>query len=64
MAEPVLTTLLKMPRLSWPGPLGMRAEHWYDFGFLAGTSDLFVQVVAHTAAAGVLNPVLRYLKAG
>ena len=21
------------PRLSEPGPLGMRAEHWYDFGF-------------------------------
>ena len=30
------TTLRKMPRLSEPGPLGMRAEHWYDFGALAG----------------------------
>ena len=36
-----------MRRLSEPGPLGMRAEHWYDFGSLAGNSDLFVQVAAH-----------------
>ena len=42
VAEHVPTTLRKMPRLSEPGPLGMRAEHWYDFGSLAGNSDLFV----------------------
>ena len=53
-----------MPRLSEPGPLGMRAEHWYDFGSLAGNSDLFVQVVAHIAAAAVPNSVLQYLRAG
>ena len=47
-----------------PGPLGMRAEHWYDFGSLAGNSDLFVQVVAHIAAAAVPNSVLQYLRAG
>ena len=35
VAEHVPTTLRKMPRLSEPGPLGMRAEHWYDFGSLA-----------------------------
>ena len=52
-----------MPRLSEPGPLGMRAEHWYDFGSLAGDSDKFVQVIAHIAAA-VPNSVLQYLKAG
>ena len=52
-----------MPRLSEPGPLGMRAEHWYDFGSLAGNSDLFVQVVAHIAAAAVPNSVLQYLRA-
>ena len=45
------TTLRKMPRLSEPGPLGMRAEHWYDFGSLAGNSYLFVQLVAHIVAA-------------
>ena len=56
--------LRKMPRLSEPGPLGMRAEHWYDFGSWAGNSDLFVQVVAHIAAAAVPNPVLQYLRAG
>ena len=64
VAEHVPTTLRKMPRLSEPGPLGMRAEHWYDFGSLAGDSDLFVQVIAHIAAAAVPNPVLQYLKAG
>ena len=39
VAEHVPSTLRKMPRLSEPGPLGMRAEHWYDFGSLAGNSD-------------------------
>ena len=45
-----------------PVPLGMRAEHWYDFGSLAGNSDLFVQVIAHIAAAAVPSSVLQYLK--
>ena len=40
------------------------AEHWYDFGSLAGNSDLFVQVVAHIAAAAVPNSVLQCLRAG
>ena len=54
-----------MPRLSEPGPLGTRAEHWYDFGSPAGNSNLFVQVVAHfAAAAAVPHSVLQYLKAG
>ena len=53
-----------MPRLSEPGPLGMRAEHWCDCGSLAENSDLFVQVFAHIAAAAVPNSVLQYLKAG
>ena len=64
VAEHVPTTLRKMPPLSEPGPLGMRAEHWYDFGSLAGNSDLFVQVIAHKAAAAVQSSVLQYLKAG
>ena len=51
VADLVPTTLRKMPRLSEPGPLGTRAEHWYDFGDHAGNSNLFVQVVAHIAAA-------------
>ena len=42
VAEHVPTTLRKMPRLSEPGPLGMRVEHWYDFCSLVGNSDLFV----------------------
>ena len=42
----------------------MRAEHWYDFGSLAGNSDLFVQVVGHIAAAAVPNSVLHFLRAG
>ena len=64
VAEHFPSTLRKMPWLSEPGPLGMRAEHWYDFGSLAGNSDLFVQVVAHIAAAAVPNSVLQYLRAG
>ena len=64
VAEHVPTTLRKMPRLSEPGPLGMRAEHWYDFGSLAGNSDLFVQIIAHIAAAAVPTPVLHYVKDG
>ena len=42
----------------------MRAEHWYNFGSLAGNSDLIVQVIAHIAAAAVPSSVLQYLKAG
>ena len=64
VVEYIPTTLCKMPRLSEPGPLGMRAEHWYDLGSLAGISNLFVQVVAHIAAASVPHSVLQYLKAG
>ena len=64
VSEHVPTTLRKMPRLSEPGPHGMRAEHWYDFGSLAGNSDLFVQVIAHIAAAAVPSSVLQYLRAG
>ena len=64
VAEQVPSTLRKMPRLSESGPLGMRAEYWYDFCSLAGNSDLFVQVVAHIAAATVPNSVLQYLRAG
>ena len=44
-------TLRQMLRLSEPAPLGMRAEHWCDFGEEAGDSNLFVQVVAHIAPA-------------
>ena len=64
VAEYIPTTLRKMPRLSEPGPLGMRAEHWYNFGSLAVNTILFVQVVAHIAAASVPHLVLQYLKAG
>ena len=46
-----------------PGPLGLRVEHWYDFGEHVGDSNLFVQVVAHIAAA-VPHPVLQYLRSG
>ena len=43
VAELISTTLRKMQRLRVPGPLGTRAEHWYDCGSLAGDSNLFVQ---------------------
>ena len=37
---------------------------WYDFGSLAGNNNLFVQVVAHVAAAPVPHSVPQYVKAG
>ena len=64
VAELIPATFRRMPRLSEPGPLGVRAEHWYDFGSLAGNSHWFVQVVAHVAPASVPHSVLQYLKAG
>ena len=41
VAELIATILQKIPPLSEPGLLGMRAEDWYDFGSLAGNSNLF-----------------------
>ena len=55
---------MSLSRLSEPGPLGIRAEHWYDFGSLAGNSDLFVQVIAHIAASAVPSSMLQYSKGG
>ena len=64
VADLVPGTLRRMSRLGEPGPLGMRAEHWYDFGEQAGDCNVFVQLVAHIAAAEVPNPVLQYLRSG
>ena len=64
IAELIPITLNRMPRVSERDPSGMRAEHWYDFGKQAGDSNMFVQVVAHIAAASVPQSVLRYLTAG
>ena len=41
IAEFILLVLKRMPRLSEPGPLGMRAEHWYDFGTQVGDVNMF-----------------------
>ena len=57
-------TLKRMPRLSEPGPLGMRAEHWYDFGTQAGDINMFSLVMAHIATATLPDAVLQYLRAG
>ena len=54
VAEHIPNTLRQMPQLSEPGPPGMRAEHWCKFGSLAENSNLFVQVVAHIAAAAAV----------
>ena len=51
IAECIPHTLKRMPRLSEPGPLGMRAEHWYDFGTQAGDINMFSLVIAHIATA-------------
>ena len=51
-----------MPRLSEPGPLGMRAEHWCDFGTQAGHANLFSLVIAHIATATLPDAVLQYVR--
>ena len=53
-----------MPRLSEPGLLGLRAEHWNDFGTLAGDINVFSLVMAHVATATPPDAVLQYLRAG
>ena len=45
VAEHIPTTLRKMPRLNEPGPHGMRAEHWYDFGLLRGTATCLCKLL-------------------
>ena len=64
IADYIPHTLKRMPRLSEPGPLGMRAEHWYDFGTLAGDIVVFSLVMAHIATATLPDAVLQYLRAG
>ena len=64
IAEFIPLTLKRMPRLSEPGPLGMRAEHWYDFGTQAGDANMFSLVIAHIATATIPDAVLQYLRAG
>ena len=64
IAEFIPITLKRMPRLSEPGPLGMRAEHWYDFDTQAGDANMFSLVMAHIATATIPDAVLQYLRAG
>ena len=64
IADFIPLTLRRMPRLSEPGPLGMRAEHWYDFGTRAGDANMFSIVMAHIATATIPDAVLQYQRAG
>ena len=64
IAEFIPLTLKRMPRPSEPGPLGMRAEHWYDFGAQGGDAHLFSLVIAHIATATLPDAVLHYLRTG
>ena len=57
IAEFISLTLKRMPRLSEQCPLGMRAEHWYDFGTQAGDAHLFSLVIAHIATATLPDAV-------
>ena len=59
IAEFIPITLKRMPRLSEPGPLGMRAEHWYNFGNKAGDANMFSLVMAHIATATLPDAVLQ-----
>ena len=60
IAEFILLTLKRMPLLSEPGPLGMRAEHWYGFGTPARDANMLSVV----ATATIPDAVLQYLRAG
>lgn len=57
-------TLKRMPRLSEPGPLGMRAEHWFSFSTQVGEMVVFSKVVAHLATGTVPSQVLMYFRSG
>ena len=60
----VALTLKRMPRLSEPGPLGMRAEHWYDYGKDAGDASLLARAVAQLAIGEVPPEVLYFFRCG
>ena len=62
IAEFIPHTLKRMPRLSEPGPLGMRAEYWYDFGTQAGDINMFSLVTHCHGHAPRRSP--QYLRAG
>ena len=64
IAEFIPLTLKRMPRLSEPGPLGMRAEHWYDFGTQAEDANMFSLFMAHIATATLPDAILQYLRVG
>ena len=60
----VARTLKRMPRLSEPGPLGMRAEHWYDYGKDTGDASLLARAVAQLAIGDVPPEVLYFFRCG
>ena len=64
IADYIPHILKRMPRLSEPGPLGMRTEHWYDFGTQAGDINTFSLVMSHIATATLPGAVLQYVRAG
>ena len=64
IATQVPSTLKRMPRLSEPGPLGMRAEHWFSFSTQVGEMDVFSKVIAQLATGNVPSQVLMYFRSG
>lgn len=58
VAEQLRATLKRMPMLSESKPLGMRAEHWYEFNKHVGEIDVFRKVIAQLAAGDVPDSVL------
>lgn len=63
-ATQVPGTLKRMPRLSEPGPLGMRAEHWFSFSTQVGGMDVFSKVIAQLATGTAPSQVLMYFRSG
>ena len=64
VASAIPITINKMPRLSEPGPLGMRAEHWYDYSKHTGDINLLAKALAQLAVGNVPDNVPQYFKSG
>lgn len=64
VAAQVPSTLKQMPRLSEPGPLGMRAEHWFSFSTQVGEMDVFSKVIVQLATGNIPSQVLMFFRSG
>ena len=64
LASEVPKTFRSMPKLSEPGPLGMRKEHWISFMSNPEYSAQFSLLIAHLALGAIDKYSLSALKKG